>query len=305
MIAKDDIVVSYWAIGPSYRQALIRTLEQHVFSRSEHFNVIILTDHVDDFAKFITEPRLLTILDINEQRKHYTWSSEIEPIPSAKTQQQYSEQFWEILRSGKRFSYSLHRFSIPWLVSNGYHKFILADGDARIGNTHTVLQDWVTDCLDRGTKLVALGDVRKEGPLFDKFYRTMADVIQQKFPDITLQECPLIHEHQDGPFRFYNFASGYEAFRFFEVWNELVRYVLGENILSLQETGMFGGIVYNDEFILSVVNRFLNITHQPISGPSIIVEHDPVDVRFYALSYGEYRVAATQEEFRTINNLLD
>jgi len=259
---------------------------------------------VSDFDRFYKEPRLITVLDINEQRKHYEWSFDIEPIPSAKTQKEYSEQFWDILRTGKRFSYSLHRFSIPWLVSNGYHKFILADGDTRVGNTEgTTLQDWVNVCLDTGTKLVALGDVRKEGPLFDKFYRTMKSMLESKFPEFEFPQPPQLHAHQDGPFRFYNFSSGYEAFRFFELWNEMIHYVLGSNILYLQETGMYGGIVYNDEFILGTLNRFLGIEHTPIAGPAIIVEHDPVDVRFFALSYGDYRLAATQEEFIEINNL--
>lgn len=304
MILKDDIVISYWAIGPSYRQALIRNLKSHVFNKREHFKTIILTDCVEDFDLFCNELQLIAVLDINKQRKHYTWSFEIEPIPTAKTQQEYSEQFWDILSTGKRFSYSLHRFSIPWLVSNGYHRFILADGDARIENTDSLsLQEWVTANLDKRTTLVAYGDVRKKGDVFDKFYDTMKTILESRFPELQFPKCPDIHVHQDGPFRYYNFSNGYEAFKFFELWNNMIHYVLKDNILGLQETGMYGGSVYNDEFILGTLNRFLGIENTPITGPHIVIEHDPLDVKFYALSVGNYQLAATKEEFLKINNL--
>jgi len=283
MISKDEIVMSYWAIGPTYRTALRKNLEENVFNK-EFFKMIILTDYPSDFEDYRTIPNVLDILDLKEQRIKFDWSYEIEPVPTAKTVDEYGIQFKDMLRMNKKFSYSLHRFSIPWLINNGYHKFIIMDGDVHLNMKNLDLQTWTNVFLDVDAKVIAYGDEVKSGSEYDEFYTYLTSYLKQDtlFSSILqFPPCPDKHLHHDGPFRFYNFDNIKEAMIFFSVWNSSVEYMLKYGIDLMYKCSMIGGVMYNDELILGTTNYITNCLHVPINGNAVNVHHNPkVDRRF-------------------------
>jgi len=298
MISAENIVVSYWAIGPSFRRALLTMLDT-AYKRPDMFKFIILTDHVSDFEELQTQnPKCIAVLDLNEQRAKYEWSFIHEPIPVSKTEREYASEFREILLTS-RFSYGLHRFSVPWLIDHGYLQFILMDPDMAIGRRDITIQTWVDGYLDLGVPVVAYGCVHSNTENHLEVYTAVCDALEAKFPYIKAPRGIPYVVYTDGPFRFHNFNCPEAAAEFFQIWNFSIKYTF-ENIDLLNRVSQVGPVFYHDEFLLGIIYTALGISLGTIAGPAVEANHN-IEHRYFAITQGNYKSALTHDEFLEIN----
>lgn len=315
-MTKDDLIISYWAIGPSYRRELKENLSKQPLD-NDWFNIIILTDYPEDFVEFSSNKNILAVLDIAEQRKKYDWSFTLEPLaPAGPDEATYSIEFNKLRSENKKFSYSLHRFSLLWAAENGYSKIILLDSDVYFRDLeHATVntQLWMdTFCKvnfgtmksDEKIKLIpnrfiaVSNEVRKYNDIF-------ADLLKDNFKDITIQaEIGDELFIGDGPVRLFNFEHSDELLQFFTVWNFVVQNLMSDTYFHLvMENNLMGPYVINDELTLSLISKFLNIRtdYNPTHG--LAIYHNQFKTRHFALCNGNYKEANSLEEFLAINNI--
>lgn len=299
MILAEDVAISFWAIGPSYRNYLKRNIKHLLRTSADVFKFTILTDAPEEFAeiKALTN-KCLKILDLNEERKDCTWSFEYEVIPSEKTEAEYGREFRENLKNGKRFSYSLHRFAIPYFIKHNITKFFFVDPDVHFnfgGDGVSSLQEYLDKFFtvdDSASHLfgVRLSTTRQK--VNDDYYRILCEQLQINgdWPD----DKP--YPQADGPFRFYNFASTQELQRFYDIWNAGVKITLDHE----ECWPAHGPVFINDEVLLGAIYSILHTNIYQTHHMSIYVL-DRVDNRYFEPSIGGFEITDTYEEFLQVN----
>lgn len=312
-MTKDDLVISYWAIGPTYRRELKENLEKQPL-HEDWFNIVILTDYPNDFTEFFHNKNILAVLDLAEQRKHHTWSVELEKLAPATTNEEiYSKEFNKLREVNEKFSYSLHRFSLPWIASNGFSNFVLLDADVRFtytDGTDTIqymeefvkynLQKMPTDCK---MKLLPGRMIEGTDASVGKMHDILADLVEKQFPEILIPRDFVNIRIGDGPIKIGRFNNPSEVFKYFDVWNFLTKNIMGEHRYLLTANHMMGPYVVNDELLVAFINRFLNINPEYSSVSCFRIMHNIFKTRYFAMVGGNYLPANSLEEFLKINNL--
>ena len=74
----NKILLVQFTIGPTYKARLLANLQN--YPSYDRFDVFIMTDDVDYFTP-VSNRSNITVKDINEIRKDYPWSLELEKIP--------------------------------------------------------------------------------------------------------------------------------------------------------------------------------------------------------------------------------
>jgi hypothetical protein len=305
-IDANEVVVSFWAIGPVFRNALKKNIEKYIQRFPVPFKFTILTDHVEDF-EYIREltDRCVAILDIDAQRKNYDWSFELEVIPTAKTDREYTAQFRENLRQLKRFSYSLHRFVIPWMAENKVTKFIMLDPDVHIQVKNPdikTIQDYTDAFLVKNT-------LPHKPPFTEESNYVMGSAYWEADTELNTYMFGKLNElmgtdktkpqsfgTNDGPFRFYNFKSVEDVSMFFNTWNVGVQAAL----TNYEFHTAHGSIFLNDEMLLGTLYAWLGMEVCPIDHTAVTIRHR-IENRYTMPSMGYYKLADTFEEFLEIN----
>ena len=304
-INPEDIVVSFWAIGPTFIKQLKKTIDGYLTNNfGDVYNFTVLTDQPDKFQYLMERtPRCLAILDINEERKEFPWSFEYEKLPVGKTDEEYTAEFRKNLSSGHRFSYSLHRFALPWIIKNGYTKFIIIDPDVHFVFKHPnieSLHQYTNVFFSEGHEPKITTDINY---VLGTSYYSGTDLVYRQFYDAIVTEKnisnnpPTLFQTNDGPFRFYNLESTEKVSEFFDVWNTAIRLLVTDRQLSLIGQG---SIFLNDEFLLGAVYAVLGLQVGPVPHPAINIIHR-VENRHFMPSSGFYKLADSLEEFLKIN----
>lgn len=307
-MTKDDVVISHWAIGPSYRKELKETLSKLPLSET-WFNTIILTDYPSDFAEFYRKKNILAVLDIAEQRKHHTWSFELEKLaPATLDEATYSKEFTKLRDVNEKFSYSLHRFSLPWIAANGFSKFLILDSDVRFRNFRddNFVESFIKmnfNSLPENCKTKLIPGHIVDAPAQYKLHDFLAELIEKQFSEIHIPRDFSGIRIGDGPIKLYNFDNSYEVLRYFDVWNFIIKTLAGEYRNLLFENNMVGPYVINDEVIISLLNKFLNLNQYHNAFAGLYIVHNAEKTRYFSLTHENYLPAHTLEEFLTINNL--
>lgn len=313
-MTKDDLIVSYWAIGPSYRRELKENLRQQPLNQ-EWFNIIILTDYTADFAEFEGNKNIKAILDLAEQRKAYEWSFETEPLPQATADEEvYSTEFNELRKFNRNFSYSLHRFSLPWVANNGFSKCILLDADVyfRVPEDVTKTEEFMDGFIkvnfdnipsESKVKLLPGRIIEKTFGTLEEFFGTLSELVQERFPDTYTPTEFTDLEIGDGPIKLYKFDTPEQLQQYFNVWNFVTEQVMGQHRRFLSENAMVGPYVINDEVTVALINKFTNVhaIYGAVHGMKIL--HNVYKTRYFALLHGPYTAARSLEEFLEINNI--
>lgn len=305
-IDANEVVVSYWAIGPSFRNALKKNIAKYLTAFPVPFKFTILTDHVEDFDEIKQKTnRCLAVLDINEQRKEYDWSFELELIPTAKTDREYTQQFRENLANNKRFSYSLHRFVIPWMIKNGVTNFMMADPDVHIGTKNpdiTNIQKYIDAFFTKDT-------LRRKDEFTEETNYVIGSAYCESDSQVSIdlfntlkkqngieKEVPIKFAMNDGPFRFYRFKSIQDLQQFFDVWNTGVQ----TSLTGSEFVTAHGAVFLNDEILLGVTYSLLDIKVCPADHTAILIRHR-IENRYMMPTEGYYKLTDTFEEFLSIN----
>jgi hypothetical protein len=306
MIRPDDVVISYWAIGPTYVRYLNKNLEDSLAKYPQFFKFTILTDDVDAFSHLLSEEKCLAIIDINEARKDYRWSFELEKIPSSKIDAEYTREFQQNLRGGVKFSYSLHRFALPWFIENGITNIYFLDPDVHLTMDWPLPKDdaqlYIDTYLITGTPpyLIEKDDLnymigQSAYPVHEKlhadYYRTLQTALGIE------QEPPEYFFSTDGPCRFYHFENVESLKLFFKTWNDAVKVMLTEPVMRYQG---HGGVFFNDEVLLPCIYHIVGIKLSTLSHTAATARHR-IENRYFMPSFGNYKLTDTYEEFLIIN----
>jgi hypothetical protein len=280
-------VISLWGFGPSYRKRVKLNILEAINSGYDNtMDYIVLTDYPEDFIEFAEQTgKIKAIVDINEVRKEYDWSKEVEFIPpSAIDEIAYGREYNEALANRKLFSYSLHRFSFPTFAKLGYNKIVFMDGDVKIrydkivNGELTEEQFWaefdtpansMKGCVyekiqteadpDNSRKLLfkwsnALGTSQSLGALSVSSI-VLNELYNQKF----ICKTPIVTELEitEGPFRYYHFESSEKVQEYFETWNESIKICFTQPFLMQYQ--QCGGYMTCDYIPIGVTNIFHNM----------------------------------------------
>lgn len=279
-------IVSLWGLGPSYRKRVkLNILEAMSHGYENMMDYVVLTDYPEDFVEFAEQTgKIKAIIDINEARKDYEWSKELEFIPPSATDEvAYGREYNEALSQRKFFSYSVHRFSFPTIAKLGYTKIVFMDGDVKLrydkimSGELTEEQFWAE--FDTPTNSMKGCVYERVG--FDmnqfiperkayEFNWSMAIGISQSFG--VLQACSLVYREllketndprnpvieeialTEGPFRYYHFESPEKVQNYFETWNKCIYKFYSDPILANYQ--QCGGYMICDYMPVATANVF-------------------------------------------------
>lgn len=286
----DKPIVSLWGLGPSYRKRVkLNILEAMSHGYENMMDYVILTDYPEDFIEFAEQTgKIKAIIDVNEARKDYEWSKELEFIPpSATDPAAYGKEYKEALEQRRYFSYSVHRFTFPTIAKLGYNKIVFMDGDVKLrydkimSGELTEEQFWeefntpVNSMKGCVYEIVAFNkDTYNPTNKSFEFITSMAMGISQSFG--ALQACSLVYREllneagdtsrspiieglalTEGPFRYYNFESPEKVLSYFETWNKCIYKFYSDYFLQLAQ--QCGGYMLCDYMPVATTNLFEKI----------------------------------------------
>lgn len=120
----NKILIVQFALGPTHKSRLLHNLQ--TCSSYKYFDVFILTDDVKYFDS-ISYMSNITLKDLEEMRKDYPWSIELEKIPpSTNDEAEYAKYFIE---NNVKIPTLLRRFVFLWENVTNYLGFIFMDCD--------------------------------------------------------------------------------------------------------------------------------------------------------------------------------
>ena len=120
----NRILIVQFALGPTHKARLLHNLK--TCTSYKYFDVFVMTDDIDYFSSVLLMPNL-TIKDLDELRKDYPWSIELEKIPpTINDEAEYAKYFIE---NNVKIPTLLRRFVFLWENVTNYLGFIFMDCD--------------------------------------------------------------------------------------------------------------------------------------------------------------------------------
>jgi hypothetical protein len=273
----ENIIVTTWGLGASYRKRVIHNIQKAIDTKYDNvLPYIILTDKPSDFYELQDKTKkIIDIVDFHAMREKYSPSSEEYEYVSKEIDDEgkFGVDFRKSYSQGKRFSYALHRFSLPRISELGYNRFLHCDCDTDI----------------RYDKIVS-GEVTEEEfwNEFDTPVNTMkgCDLEYQKmstecgkcWANITILVGNILryemsirhpeymgklyclkidHIQTEGPFRYYNLENSSMIHQYFLFWDEICKMSLTHPYLK---QGIGGSYMYVDNVMHTVTNDMFEIT---------------------------------------------
>lgn len=278
----DKPIISLWGLGPSYRNRIkFNILEAISMGYDNMMDYVILTDYPEDFNEFAKQnDKIKAIININEVRKDYPWSAELEYVPVSTTDSKaYGEEYMNNLRENKYFSYSLHRFSFPTIAELGYNKIVFMDGDVKLRYDKIVSGELTEEQFwtEFDTPVNSMKGCAAETGYIDEqtFQYNWMRAVGLSQSLIALQLCSiLIYElHKtygsdgfplithlpitEGPFRYYHLESPQKVKNLFDVWNECIRMVMSD--VHFRRCQQCGGYMLCDYIPVAAANIYCGI----------------------------------------------
>jgi hypothetical protein len=280
MNVHENIIVATWGCGPTYRD---RVKQNILKAKNTNYDKIIpyliLTDYVDDFLEFKNDEKLVVdVIDINKERSKYSeWSYNLEYIPNYLTEKEYGIDYREKTNVGKKFSYALNRFSLPTISKMGFNKFLMCDCDTDIRYDKIVNGETTEELFweEYNTPLNTMKGCDLENFNFSRWpnfegwgsnniilANHMRYYLKNKYPEDVRNNPNFIwlgnqFWQTEGPFRFYNLESSKKVMDVFNIWDELMKFGLSDEMFRRHLSP--GQYMYIDNVPVTVTNEFLNI----------------------------------------------
>lgn len=281
----EKLAICYISCGPTYRQSLIKKLQERYFDH-ENLYYFILTDDKSFFKdlKFTN----LCVKDLAEYYEEFPEIAEYENLIYSDNAEDYATQF---LNTNYRFPFSITRF----LLLDAYRAniknvlIIVSDTIVKLENlndssfekksrTYNAVSEWDEYIWNNNMEIIAKFLEKNHGLICDKVVRVL-----------------------DACARLFVFEKEEDAKKLFDIWHDTIMYIYKNNLLRLYQ----GSYANNDEFILAPIYNVLNLNkeHNQASFPYFEVNHEPHKDRYWLTT--SLRNHTNYEEFLKINNLIN
>jgi hypothetical protein len=315
----NKILIVHLCIGPTYKNRLINNLK--TYPGYNNYDVFILTNDVNYFHS-IAHMENVFLQDMDEIRKDYPWSIELEPVPKEKTDQtKYAEEIWG--DSIFKFPTLVERFVFLWDKVTNYDGFVFMNCDViPLVNSeqHKVMEDYFSNPLIKypqqelwylKNELGELDDTLKDkivvipggfayGDPDQPFLKDDAIDINNKYK-ITDREIKGKFISTDGNFTTIKFPNKSMMMPFFELLNNICYDILVDKKYFMMSTAPSWNL--HAEFILSIAFKLFDSVAFPLSFGSGIVSNVTFRIdcypedRFWNFSGGFINSDISKEDF--------
>ena len=330
ILIMENIIVTTWGLGASYRKRVIHNIQKAIDTKYDNIlSYIILTDKPSDFYELQDKTKkIIDVVDFHMMRKKYSpWSEEYEYVPKEiDDESKFGIDYRESNTQGKKFSYALHRFSLPRISELGYNRFLHCDCDTdirydKIVNGEVTEEEFWNE-FDTPVNTMKGCDLehRKmetEGRdcwanimiLMGNILRFGMSIRHPEYMD-NLYCLKIDHIQTEGPFRYYNLENSSMVYQYFLFWDEISQMTLTHPYLKLGVGG--SGYMYIDNVMCTVTNDMLGITPLNFDKKWHTVNIYNADRYFYSRSLGAIingvevvmKSAKTHAEYMEINKEL-
>ena len=253
----NKILIVQLALGPTYKARLLYNLQ--TYPAYDKFDVFIMTDKVEYFNQ-VSHKSNLYINDVNEIRKDYPWSIELEKIPPVINDETEFAKYY--LENNVKIPTLLQRFSLNWEKASDYDGFIWMDCDVLPlvdSENYSKLENYFATKEDKVVIIPAGGSYDMDN---HSFIKEFALSINNKYK-ITDKEINDVFLTTDGNFRTLKFPSKEYTKYFFEVLNNIVYDVLTDDKYFL--IGVHTMWNLHSENILSILFNLIEAKGHPWS----------------------------------------
>ena len=313
----NKILIVQYSVGPTYKDRLIHNLK--TYPGYDGYDVFILTNDVEYFHS-VSHMENVFLQDIDEIRKDYPWSMELEPVPQEKIDQtKYAKEIWGCDPVIK-FPTLLERFVFLWDKAINYDGFIFMNCDIiPLVNDeyHKIMVDYFSNPLikypqqevwytpeqlgeTQENKIIVIPGGFVYGDPHQYFLKDYAIDINNKYK-ITDKEIEGKFLATDGNFRTIKFPNKSMIKPFFELLNNICRDVLvDEKYFHLGTTPSWN---LHSEHILSIMFKLYDSITFPLSYGSGIVSNVTFRIdcypedRFWNFSGGFVDSTISKEDF--------
>lgn len=267
----NKILLVQLSVGPTYKARLLHNL--NTCPAYDFFDVFIMTDDVEYFSSVAHRPNLI-IKDLDELRKDFPWSVELEALPPKNcTEEEYAK-----LHRDQQFKFPtlVDRFVWHWDGAENYDGFVFMNCDilpVATEETYKILEQYFTTSIEQhpqfktDNSLVDKIVVVPGGGSYDDYHNPhfmqYAITLNEKFK---VTDKPLVHNFPvtDGNFRTFKFPDKKMIKPFFELVNNIAKEVLTTD--SYTFVGVHSIWNLNSEHIYSIVFNFLDVHVFPMTG---------------------------------------
>jgi len=278
----ENIIVTTWGLGSSYRKRVIHNIQKAIDTKYDNvLPCIILTDKPSDFYELQDKTKkIIDIVDFHALREKYSpWSEEFEYVSKEINDEgKFGVDFRKSRDQDKRFSYALHRFSLPRISELGYNKFLHCDCDFDIRYDKIVSGEVTEDAFwnefDTPINTMKGCDLEyhkvdgNSGECWANVTILMGNILRFEMsirhPEYNnigkhnLYCLKIDHLQTEGPFRYYNLENSSMVLQYFLFWDEIAKIILTHPYLRLGVGG--SGYMYIDNIMHTVTNDMLGIT---------------------------------------------
>jgi hypothetical protein len=254
----NKILIVQLALGPTYKARLLHNLQ--TYPAYDKFDIFIMTDEVEYFNQ-VSYKSNLYVNNIDEIRKDYPWSIELEKIPPVINDETEFAKYY--LENNVKIPTLLQRFSLNWEKASDYNGFIWMDCDVLPlvdSETYDKLEAYFATKEDKVVILPVGGAYNMDN---NSYIKDFALCINDKYKITNKEIVDNNFLTTDGNFRTLKFPSKEYTKYFFELLNNIVYDVLTDNQYFL--IGVHTMWNLHSENILSILFNLLEAKGYPWS----------------------------------------
>jgi len=286
-IFDEKIAISYFCAGESYRESVVKQLENNYFD-DDNIYYLVITDNKDYFNS--VKRKNLIVNDLKDFYEEFPEIEKYEALIDSTDKSDYAKKFVE---SNYAFSFSLMRFHLIQAYKLGISNISLTCTDTNVdfnifnnakieqkNHIYNAISEWDTD-ISKNNMGFIVNRLKEKHDLN---------------PDQTVRIL-------DAAGRFFIFESVEYMKRFFDVWNDTIIYLFENNLMHHFK----GSYVLHDEYILGPIYNVFNLNKKYNHCiPKVYdVKHNQLYERFWSLGpAGQGLIEHTDfNEYLRINNL--
>jgi len=284
----EKIAIAYFCAGESYRESVVKQLENHYFD-DDNLYYLIITDNKEYFNS--VNRKNLIVNELKDFYAEYPHVEKYEALIESTDKSDYAKQF---VGNNYVFSFSLMRFHLLQAIKLGIKNISLTCTDTNINF------DVFTNELIYKKTFIRNAVSEWDSPVDSNNMNIIKDFIENQQGPYKVDSNVRV---LDAAGRFFTFKDELTVGQFFIMWDRIIKFLFETKQIELFR----GSYVYNDEYILApLYNAFkmnLEYTH---SQPSIYnVNHNQKYERFWSLgsAVGGLKEHTDYNEYLKINNL--
>jgi len=249
---KNKILLTYIAIGPTYRDRLLL----NITSTPESYKLVdllILTDIVDDF-NILSEYSNIKVQNLDDLRQNHPWSFKYESLPLAtKDETKYVD---DIIKNQKFFPGTVWRFALLIKGIEDYKAIFFANCDVLFKLTKEYYDIFIKSLeFDTEDNVIGNGAVN-----YSSTFNNLTE-LYSKQNNISYQENLI--ESNDGNLFGYCFKDKNKYKRLFEIIDDIIYQTLVKKDINYFQLGQHGIWSTNNEPIQAISYSLLNINTYP------------------------------------------